>query len=108
MISINPPSPSKARVATLRPNCAGVFQNFENNLAPQRNLPRDVRRRCQITSLPTYPERHAGDPRGGPNLDRRKKDSETYEKIVGLDIERERAIFSRLRIDLPGKHDVTL
>jgi hypothetical protein len=39
---------------------------------------------------------------------RRKKDSETYEKIVGLDIERKRAIFSKLRIDLPGKHDVTL
>jgi hypothetical protein len=41
------------------------FQNFENDLAPRRNLLRDVRRRCQITSLPTVPERHAGDPRGG-------------------------------------------
>jgi hypothetical protein len=96
------------RFVTLRPNCVGVFQNFENNLAPRRNLLRDVRRRCQITSLPTVPERHAGDPRGGLHLARRKKDSETYEKIVGLDIERERAIFSKLRIDLPGKHDVTL
>jgi hypothetical protein len=60
--------------------------------------------------LPTFPEGHAGDLHGGHCRISigEKKDSETYKKIAGLDIERERAIFSKLRIDLLRKHDVTL